>query len=429
MASSGVAVGSPLVTSPGQSADSNGGATLSTNSGRTNSSRPDSSRGCLKATILSAYDLPVREPPLYVSVSVKHKSAQTGPPVQRHKDRNSFRFQSTPLEVVAPLPKLYESTAVIELVYEDESKTLRASYALDQLKIHETTWLILHLDNDNGQNSTADINNEDDLIVRPTLRLQMTLSGPYRTEIDATIRLAEAWFGLVDGAEATSRQAIQRVPTVSVDPKWILVPVVPVAALAVVSAPVLLGVLTVSLPLVLPFLLAASIVLVAMGAAVAAVYSSTAHGREQLGHLFGPLAHTMLSTKSGQSIVYQTGPRPSPVQLAEAVLPTAIWHKLIVSLLIDLIGSSSYLIPLAGESFDIMWAPTQTILIMAMYDDVSPNLKYISFVEELLPLTDIVPSATMGWLTEFGLPLVTGGLNNDLVDVSVGQIVEETKRD
>ena len=54
-----------------------------------------------------------------------------------------------------------------------------------------------------------------------------------------------------------------------------------------------------------------------------------------------------------------------------------------------------------GEGFDVAWAPIQTIMIMAMYDHVAPNLKYLSFVEEILPLTDIVPSATIGWLYEF----------------------------
>jgi hypothetical protein len=80
-----------------------------------------------------------------------------------------------------------------------------------------------------------------------------------------------------------------------------------------------------------------------------------------------------------------------------------------------LIGSSSYLLPVVGEGFDLAWAPIQTILIMAMYDDVAPNLKYLSFIEEVLPFTDVVPSATIGWLTEFGptllsgAPLVAGG--------------------
>jgi hypothetical protein len=61
-----------------------------------------------------------------------------------------------------------------------------------------------------------------------------------------------------------------------------------------------------------------------------------------------------------------------------------------------------------GEGLDLAWAPAQTILIMAMYDATSPNLKYVSFVEEILPFTDIVPSATIGWACEF----VPGMLNN-----------------
>jgi len=101
--------------------------------------------------------------------------------------------------------------------------------------------------------------------------------------------------------------------------------------------------------------------------------------------------------------------RRAPTQLQQVVrtfVPTTIWQKLILSLVIDLIGSSSYLIPVAGEAFDPAWAPIQTIIIMAMYNEAAPNLKYVSFAEELLPFTDIIPSATAGWLTEFGLPLV-----------------------
>ena len=60
---------------------------------------------------------------------------------------------------------------------------------------------------------------------------------------------------------------------------------------------------------------------------------------------------------------------------------------------------------------------------MAMYDEISPNLKYLSFVEEILPLTDIVPSATLGWLFEFAYPLVVGqlmgGEDGDAVSAAV----------
>jgi len=65
----------------------------------------------------------------------------------------------------------------------------------------------------------------------------------------------------------------------------------------------------------------------------------------------------------------------------------------------------------------------QTALIMAMYDDVSPNLKYLSFVEEILPFTDIVPSATIGWLMQFG-PGMLGMQSEDLDLDSATQLIK-----
>ena len=37
---------------------------------------------------------------------------------------------------------------------------------------------------------------------------------------------------------------------------------------------------------------------------------------------------------------------------------------------------------------------------MALYNQTTPNLKYVSLAEELLPFTDVLPSATIGWATE-----------------------------
>ena len=75
-------------------------------------------------------------------------------------------------------------------------------------------------------------------------------------------------------------------------------------------------------------------------------------------------------------------------------------------MVIDAIGSASYLIPLAGEGFDLTWAPISMILVGALYDDVMPNLKYIALMEELLPFTDFIPSATLGWIKEFAPNLI-----------------------
>jgi len=40
------------------------------------------------------------------------------------------------------------------------------------------------------------------------------------------------------------------------------------------------------------------------------------------------------------------------------------------------------------------------MLIMAMYNQTTPSLKYVSLAEEWLPFTDMLPSATIGWATE-----------------------------
>jgi hypothetical protein len=79
---------------------------------------------------------------------------------------------------------------------------------------------------------------------------------------------------------------------------------------------------------------------------------------------------------------------------------------------LDGLGSASYLLPGLGEGFDVAWAPIQTILIMALYNhNNAPSamdyLKYVSMAEELLPFTDVLPTATIGWCMEYGIPLVT----------------------
>ena len=63
----------------------------------------------------------------------------------------------------------------------------------------------------------------------------------------------------------------------------------------------------------------------------------------------------------------------------------------------------------AGEGFDLTWAPMSMILVGALYDNVMPNLKYVALIEELLPFTDFIPSATLGWVKEFGPSIVDEG--------------------
>jgi hypothetical protein len=51
-------------------------------------------------------------------------------------------------------------------------------------------------------------------------------------------------------------------------------------------------------------------------------------------------------------------------------------------------------------SYSSFQGPIQSMLIMALYNQTTPSLKYVSLAEEWLPFTDVLPSATIGWATE-----------------------------
>ena len=85
------------------------------------------------------------------------------------------------------------------------------------------------------------------------------------------------------------------------------------------------------------------------------------------------------------------------------------WWKLALSILIDLIGLLSFLIPLLAEVIDVFWAPLSALLIFQLYG--SSLLSGIAVIEESLPFTDIIPTATIGWLCQFTVLGAWLGLN------------------
>jgi hypothetical protein len=279
--------------------------------------------------------------------------------------------------------------------------------------IPESTWLILTLGAPgappSNTGSTSPLDADDD--AQPTIRVKLQLTGPFRPEIAALVGLGKGWLELMDHVEANVQKIVQRIPPMP-DKKFILIPAVPVLTAVVVATPVVAGVLVVGLPFLLPIVLFSAVFGVGLVGTGGFLYASSKSGRSHIGGVVGPYYEGMVSSRAGQKLVYNTGPRPTPVNVARQVVPTTMWSKLMFCLLLDLIGSSSYLIPFVGEAFDLAWAPMQTILIMAMYDSVAPNLKYLSFVEEILPFTDIVPSATIGWAVEFGPQLIESTLEH-----------------
>ena len=70
-------------------------------------------------------------------------------------------------------------------------------------------------------------------------------------------------------------------------------------------------------------------------------------------------------------------------------------NKLVQSIIIDVIGMSSYLLPGAGETFDIIWAPISALWIYKLYK--KPYWALFGGIEEIVPMTDIIPTATIMW--------------------------------
>lgn len=73
--------------------------------------------------------------------------------------------------------------------------------------------------------------------------------------------------------------------------------------------------------------------------------------------------------------------------------------QLLLSLLFDAIGMFSYALPFLGEFADFAWAPISGIILASMYKGTVGKVGgVISFLEELLPFTDILPTFTLTWI-------------------------------
>jgi hypothetical protein len=74
-------------------------------------------------------------------------------------------------------------------------------------------------------------------------------------------------------------------------------------------------------------------------------------------------------------------------------------NKLILGIVFDAIGMLSFTIPLIGDFSDIVWAPLAGFLMTKMYTGKTGRVGGIlTFVEEIFPFTDVVPSFTLAWV-------------------------------
>ena len=71
-------------------------------------------------------------------------------------------------------------------------------------------------------------------------------------------------------------------------------------------------------------------------------------------------------------------------------------------LIYDAIGMLTMAIPVVGPFLDILWAPYAAKKMSEMYDGTEGRIaSIIVFIEELLPMTDFIPTFTLMWLYTF----------------------------
>jgi hypothetical protein len=167
----------------------------------------------------------------------------------------------------------------------------------------------------------------------------------------------------------------------------------------VVIVPVGLFCVTLGLPLFIPFVFFASFLAFINGALLAALLAASPPVRRRIHARLRPHLDALTASEIGRRLLYEGAPRPSPLELAAAAVPRTPVGQLAACLALDAVGSMSYLLPFLGEGADLAWAPLQAAAMGAMFDGVNPTAKWVGLAEELLPMTDIIPSATITWFS------------------------------
>ncbi len=72
--------------------------------------------------------------------------------------------------------------------------------------------------------------------------------------------------------------------------------------------------------------------------------------------------------------------------------------SLAVCVILDIIGYASFTLPFIGEFSDVVWAPLSGLIFYNMFGGKMGVFGgSLSFLEELLPFTDFIPTFTIAW--------------------------------
>ncbi|MBC7933890.1 MAG: hypothetical protein H7Y86_00830 [Rhizobacter sp.] len=89
--------------------------------------------------------------------------------------------------------------------------------------------------------------------------------------------------------------------------------------------------------------------------------------------------------------------------------------SLALCILLDIIGYASFSIPFLGEFIDVIWAPISGLIFYRLFGGkIGLFGGGFSFLEELLPFTDFIPTFSISWAIRY----FAKEKKNDLVQIS-----------
>lgn len=90
-------------------------------------------------------------------------------------------------------------------------------------------------------------------------------------------------------------------------------------------------------------------------------------------------------------------------------------RNLFLGLLFDALGMLSFVLPGIGEFSDVIWAPLAGWLMTRMYKGkIGQAAGIVTFVEELIPGLDVIPTFTIMWVYTY---LLSGKKAKKIIDV------------
>jgi hypothetical protein len=108
------------------------------------------------------------------------------------------------------------------------------------------------------------------------------------------------------------------------------------------------------------------------------------------------------------SIISLVKRTPTVVTKTEKPLPS-----LATCIALDLVGYASFAVPFFGELIDLIWAPVSAVIYWRLFGFKKGFFGgWFSFLEELMPGLDFIPTFTITWFVQYAKQKKTAAIKS-----------------